>query len=111
MDNMENDGLTFDINKLSEYSLMFEPIIWIYETGVNGYYAVGNSTIGGECGWNGRWNGGNVALQHGSQPSFAFYGTFTELAFIQSTSQCNDDHGGCSVANDMKTWKQRLLGG
>ena len=107
MDNMKNAGLMFDINKLSEYSLMFEPIIWIYETGVNGYYAVGDSTKGGECGWNGNWNAGHdVALQHGSEPSFAFYGTFTELAFIQSTSQCNGNYGGYSVANDMKTWKQ-----
>lgn len=101
-DNMDNDGITYDPLALSQYSLMFEPIIWIYSTGVDGYYAVGDSVNGGECGWNGWHTDGDVALQHGPDPKFAFYGTLTELAFIQSTAQCD----GNEDPNDMKKWNQ-----
>lgn len=100
-DSMDSDGIACDYAALSQCSLMFEPIIWIYNTGVNGYYAVGDPVLGGECGWNG-WHNGNVALQHGPAPVFAFYGTFTELAFIQSTSQCDSGKD----PDDMRNWNQ-----
>ncbi len=71
----------FDAEKISEYSLMFEPIVWCDYMGSNGYYHVDSRQIG----WEGRNpnKGCHAPVQQQDQPEFSFYGTLTELAYIQ----------------------------
>lgn len=67
-------GSAFDYGKLNEYTLMFEPIVWFYECKTEGNY-IGSVFAGSDYG-----------TSEDELPLYAFYGTITELAFIQSNS-------------------------
>ncbi len=85
MNELENE---FDISKLSEYSLMFEPIVWLYNMSTAGYYHLNPS----QNGWQGASCNPGLTAELYDIPTFDFYGTITELAFLQieSDTQLNE---------------------